>query len=79
MNDLLSPTGQAIAAVVVAVFAGLIAVDLVWCIIRKLQRQHNALLAKAQIDAYLAAEWIGPVLMTPEQRDQMNAEKWNGD
>ena len=77
MNDLLSPTGQAIAAVVVAVFAGLIAVDLVWCIIRKLQRRQAVLRAKANLDAKLAAEY--PATMTEEQCKQMNAEKWNGD
>lgn len=77
MTDFLNPTEQTIAAVVVAVFAGLIAVDLVWRIIRKLQRRQEILRAAARIEAYMAKTY--PATMTEAQCDEMHAEHWNGD
>jgi hypothetical protein len=77
MTDLLTSDIEAIAAVVVAVFTGLIAVDLVWRIIRKVQRREAEEQAEADLDAKLVAKY--PVDMTEEQCKQMNAEKWNGD
>lgn len=77
MTDLLNPTEQAIAAVVVAVFVGLIAVDTVWIAIKKLQQSQSERQATADMDAKLTAKY--ECHMTEEQRKQMNAERWNGD
>ena len=78
MTDLaqLGTTGQAIA-VVVAVFAGLIAVDLVWRIIRKLQRRQAKIRDYAKLTARLRAAY--PEIMTEDECKRMNAEYWNGD
>jgi biopolymer transport protein ExbB/TolQ len=77
MTDLLSPTDPAIAAVLVAVFAGLIAAHMVWIIIHKLQRRQ----AKRRADAELTADLLAayPKTMTEEQCRQMNTERWDGD
>jgi large-conductance mechanosensitive channel len=77
MTNLLSPTEQAIAAVVVAVFVGLIVAHVVWIAIKKLQRWQDERQATADMDAKLAAKY--ECHMTEEQRKQMNAERWNGD
>ena len=77
MTDLLSLTEQAIPAAVVAVFVGLIFAHAVWIALKKLQRSHDEMQAKAYMDAKLAAKY--ECHMTEEQRKQMNAERWNGD
>ena len=77
MNDLLSPTEQAIAAIAIAVFAGLIAEHTVWIAIKKLHRRQAVRRAKADLDAKLAAKYLET--MTEEQCDEMHTEKWNGD
>ena len=77
MTDLLNPTGQTIAAFVVAIIAGLIVMGQVWDIIRRLQRSQDEKQATADMDAKLAAKY--ECHMTEEQRKQMNAERWNGD
>jgi hypothetical protein len=77
MTNLLSPTEQAIAAVVVAVFVGLIFAHAVWIAIKKLLRWQAVRRAKADMDAKLAAKY--PDTMTEEECKQMHAEKWNGD
>jgi hypothetical protein len=80
MTDLLThlgPTGQENVAVIVAVIAGLIAVDLVWRNICKLQRRQARIRSKADLDAKLLSQW--PVTMTEDECRRMNAERWNGD
>jgi hypothetical protein len=80
MTDLLTqlgPTGQENVAVIVAVIAGLIAVDLVWRTIGKLLWRQARIRAKAELDANLAAAY--PATMTEDECKRMNAEHWNGD
>ena len=80
MKDLLTQlgtTGLENVAVIVAVIAGLIAVDLVRRAICKLLWRQARIRSKAELDAKLAAEY--PATMTEEQCKQMHAEVWPGD
>lgn len=77
MTELLSPTGQTIAAVVVAVFVGLIFARAVWIAIKKLLRWQAVRRAKAEMDARMKAEF--EETMTAEQCEEMQKQLWPGD
>ena len=77
MTELLSPTGQAIADILIAVVVGLIFARAAWIAIKKLLRWQAVRRAKADLDANLAAKY--PETMTEEQCAEMQKEKWNGD
>ena len=77
MTDLLNPTEQAIAAVVVAVFVGLIVAHMVWIAIKKLQRSQSERQATADMDAKLAAKY--ECHMNEKQREEMHKQLWPGD
>ena len=77
MTELLSPTGQAIADILIAVVVGLIFAHLAWIAIRRLLLRQAEKQAKAEMDAHLAANY--PETMTDEQCEEMQKQKWSGD